>query len=766
MTITSDQQLHDEERQILAEELALHEKVKIAVRDEALTASPDMGAIHERLKELRDEAITASERDLPALFQQLYTHHSLAARKFEKKLPDMRAPYFAHVRLVEGKRIRDIMIGHRTFISSKHDVTIVDWRHAAMAKVFFNYHEGDEYELELPGRMAIGLLEVRRVLAFSRGELCGITTPSHSLARNEQGQWQRNVSTGVPDLFGGAGTAVSATQLGTLLAERKLPDISALLDANQYEILNRDSHTAMLIFGGAGSGKTTIALHRMAALSYKKPKFYRQDSMMVIVPERGLVRFSERLLSALNLDEVKVLSFDDWVVDQGRHILKGIPKKLCQDTSSSIIGIKRHPAMLAMIDAYAGVVKERILEGMRTALAEWPDVIAAFAAESSTALWDQLDRVEQQIQSKLGQADQDQGSGNWKRMTVSNFLKAERARLYDVEGVRSEIFTHPAVQKVGLAAGHPELSERAFQELSRHMRRQYEESALKDIDREEAREVDGQDIEDDDYAGTMDVEDFAILLIWLEKIHGRVLRKGKSLTQYRHLVLDEAQDIAQIEHRVLGRSLAVDASLTIAGDAAQQSDATVAFRGFEAILEQLAAPGGYTEARLKTSYRCPRPICEYAHQVLGELAPAEMPQAIRDGLPVAESRFANDGLAVVALTEALTKLFERERLASVAVVCATEENARFWYEALANVDHVRLVVDGEFTFKPGIDVTDLAQVKGLEFDYIIIPDADAHSYPATPVARRALHIACTRAVHQLWVLSIGNPSPCLPGPRP
>ena len=53
-------------------------------------------------------------------------------------------------------------------------------------------------------------------------------------------------------------------------------------------------------------------------------------------------------------------------------------------------------------------------------------------------------------------------------------------------------------------------------------------------------------------------------------------------------------------------------------------------------------------------------------------------------------------------------------------------------------------------------------MKGLEFDYVIIPDADVHSYPDTPVARRSLHIAVTRAIHQLWVTCVGLPAEILP----
>jgi DNA helicase IV len=138
-----------------------------------------------------------------------------------------------------------------------------------------------------------------------------------------------------------------------------------------------------------------------------------------------------------------------------------------------------------------------------------------------------------------------------------------------------------------------------------------------------------------------------------------------------------------------------------------------------------------------------------------------LPATTHEGLAVVRSHFANEGLAAVAMTEALRLLFDREPQASVAVICANEENARKHYSGLHNLDNVRLVIDGEFEFKPGIDVTDVAQIKGLEFDYVIIPDVNEHDYPDTPVARRSLHIAVTRTVHQLWILTIGRESPIL-----
>ena len=91
--------------------------------------------------------------------------------------------------------------------------------------------------------------------------------------------------------------------------------------------------------------------------------------------------------------------------------------------------------------------------------------------------------------------------------------------------------------------------------------------------------------------------------------------------------------------------------------------------------------------------------------------------------------------------------------------------AELYADALtrADVPAVRLVRDQWFSFKPGIEVVDVAQVKGLEFDYVILLDVTAANYPNTLESRHMLHIAATRAVHQLWLVATGTPSP-LPAP--
>src|SRR4029079_3801141 len=84
-----------------------------------------------------------------------------------------------------------------------------------------------------------------------------------------------------------------------------------------------------------------------------------------------------------------------------------------------------------------------------------------------------------------------------------------------------------------------------------------------------------------------------------------------------------------------------------------------------------------------------------------------------------------------------------------------------WFTALqrAEVPSLRRVRHQEFLFQPGVDVTDVAQVKGLEFDYVILVDVNAQGYPEATEARHLLHIGATRATHQLWLIATGELSP-------
>ena len=69
----------------------------------------------------------------------------------------------------------------------------------------------------------------------------------------------------------------------------------------------------------------------------------------------------------------------------------------------------------------------------------------------------------------------------------------------------------------------------------------------------------------------------------------------------------------------------------------------------------------------------------------------------------------------------------------------------------------------EPAYVPGVDVTDVTQVKGLEFDYVVLVEASAEHFPGDLASRRLLYVGATRAVHQLWITSVGTVTPLLAG---
>lgn len=750
----------DEQKFLLRQESILAD-VHAAIQAEGTKRRLDRFQIAERLKGLREEAARAKEADLPALFDQMNTQRALVDHDVDVTLPDVRAPYFAHMRLRENNKERDVLLGHCTFLQGP--VPIIDWRHAPVSRIFFNYRQGDEFEEELPGRVTRGTIVERNVLTIHNTKLAHIMTPRGAY-RHVDGQWVRDSQGSMPSLAGGGGQAVRGYSLGIGRGGALGPEVSALLDADQFALLQADSEEPLLILGGAGCGKTTVALHRLAALNYQNPARFAQRSMMVVVPEPGLVRLSRRLLDSLHLHQVAVTTFDQWVGEQARQLIHKLPQRLCDYTPSHAVTIKRHPAMRA---GFKALVQKQADQLAHKLVHEFhlPIESTLILHDESIPIMRRIDRLEQSLNRALPGTD-----SRWQQMRldqVQEFLRKQKKRMTDVGNDRRELFSRPEILQAIVNASGGQINDRMTTTLIKHTEGQFDINTAQryaHIDSDRLETADGKSLLDDvenELAGSIDQEDFTVLLDLLYyKTGERDSRYGK-LATYTHMVIDEAQDLSPLELGVLGRAVRDGSSVTIAGDAAQQVDPATCFESWERVLDHLGMPR-VAANHLTTTYRSTRPIAEFAHDLLGPYAPKTPPHAIKDGVAVMRSTLPTDGHVTILLTDTLTQLMLDEPQASVAVITKELDLAKRFYEALRDVPKIRFIHDGEFEFKPGIDVTTAQQVKGLEFDYVIIPDASAGFYRDTPEDRRILHVAATRAIHQLWVISMGKECSILP----
>ncbi len=685
------ERLSSKECALVLEEEGLLATVHSALAAKRRAARED-GDLVGRLRELRDEALESTAKDLPTVFQEMGLLRAVMERSRSDALPDPSVPYFAHLRVRERGTVRDYCLGRATFVDRAAGVRVVDWRLAPVAALFYRYREGEDFEEPFPGRVSEGVVEVRRVVVIERGVLTRIAADGVTLARGPDGVWRRTGA--AAELGGGAGKAARPGALGVgvgALGRAAAAEVTALLDRQQYEAVAAPAGEPLLVLGSAGSGKTTVALHRLARIAFGDPRRFPASRMQVVVPEIGLARLTARLLEPLGLAKVSVRTLDSWSRGAFQSAFGVPPPRLSPETPPLVSRLKRHPALFEILR------RRPRLAGSAPSLSR--------------------------LRCEIGD------------------LFADRAFLESV-----------------IRAAEGDLPTTAVEETVRHTRLQLApppEETYAGIDPEARATLDGRPIEEgtpESLASTLDAEDLPVLLFLA------ALRGGGARTRLAHLVVDEAEDVSLFELYVLGRHLDGGRSVTVAGDEAQQTFSSYA--GWPVALEAVGVRDVPT-VRLETTYRCPSPVARIAHAILGPLGPEAPPRAGRDGVPVSRFDFPTEAHAQLFLAGAIRDLMEREPGASVGVIASAPDTARAFHRLLADLPEARLALDGRFTFRPGIDLTDVSIVKGLEFDYVVIPDASARAYPDTDEARRRLHVAVTRAAHQLWIAAVGTPSPLL-----
>ena len=752
----------EEGKRIVAEELRLLEVVYRALGPEsehkhgsvppAAEMAEQLADDDRRLLELRDEAATAKPEDLPSLFEQMHTLGALRAQrgKTTTGAVDRKSPYFGHLRLEEivngATRRRDVLVGSKQYLDAANGIRIVDWRNAPVSRIFYRYREGESYEEKLGDRPVEGEVLARRTVAIVEGELRKVTAPQGVFVRDADGMWRRGEAhtarLRLPSRDGAPSVAPASRGAPTKAsADRLLPAIAAMLDKAQYELITKPGAGLVAIQGSAGSGKTTVGLHRVAYLHATNPNRYRPNKMLVIVPNEALIHYTGRVLPSLGVENVPVMTFARWSVRVVHAIFPKLPSAISDETPPLVSRFKSHPAMLASIDSLARDVMARLDTKVAAGMGRWPE------GERVQRAWEEAKGVPDRRVTMLAQ-----------------WLSGKKA----IESA-GDAATLPEVTKsAALALGSELRGEsravlNAWDEVTTnrprmdaHFGPHFGKGQLDQIQDWCVRQarIRGESDRDGE-SPSVDSEDYAILLRLFQVLRGSLVDMEGAPLAIAHLFVDEVQDASPVELKVL---LGVaEGPVTLAGDVAQRmrddDQEHIAF-DWEETLKDLGAEAGTIEP-LKVSYRSTAEITKFARGVLGPLAHEAEPIATRHGPPVELWDFASAGEAVAFLADALRELAVTEPDANVALLSRFPQQADVYYEGLvrAEVPLVRRVKRQDFTWERGFDVTDVRQTKGLEFDEVILLETTKSSYPETPQARHGLYVGATRAAHQLWCVA-------------
>ncbi len=758
--------LSEEQRRVISEEEGALKKVMGSL-SHLKEPESDLDAIDAELLSLREQLQEAHEFDRPSLLEQMSrlaalrnSHEGRDDKQSEAEF--LSAPYFARIVYQEEDDdgeprgpLREVFIGKRSFFSPDGRVKVVDWRTSPLSRLYYMFREGDEFYERLGDRDVGGELRLRRALVVRAGELRRIQYGPQgdlTLERGGAGEWSAERRERA-QLTGGEGVATRVRRgEPAASAESLLPEISALIDPDQFRLITHEQSGVVVIQGGAGTGKTTIALHRVAYLHFQNPKRYHPRRMLILTPGVALKRYVSQVLPSLDVAGAPIHTFAEWAFESAQRLCPSLKHhRLVEHTHVSTQRLKRQ--------IFTAQLLERAVRDECLALDE---PLERAGGKALVEEWRRLRELPQHTRLKRLYSFAQGAPERFSSVALREIERAQK-QLRDPKDTWADLFTSRERLAGWLVEMGAEVSERDLQRAAELIHQQARPpELLSDVDEELRVGVDGVALSDDSVRGRLDPDDCALILRLAQLKYGALTGPSEERLSYEHIMVDEAQDLSPVALQVLCAATPANAPVTLAGDTAQRVIFDNGFSRWGEVLPLLPA-GASLLPPLKVSYRSTRQIMELARHVLGDLAHDWTTRDLRDGPAVAFSRFEERGEAVQALSDALTRLMSAEPRATVAVVARTPQVADLYFEGLrqSRAPKLRRVAEQDFSFTAGVDVTDIRQVKGLEYDYVIALDVTAEHYPLEEPARHLLHVLATRAAHQLWLVNSGEATPSL-----
>jgi DNA helicase IV len=539
-------------------------------------------------------------------------------------------------------------------------------------------------------------------------------------------------------------------------------DIVATIQAEQDQVIRHDHNGVLVIEGGPGTGKTVVALHRVAYLLYTQRKRMERHGVLVVGPNSAFLNHIGRVLPSLGETDVVFMTTGDLV--PGMHVtaedtpeavrLKGSLKML-DVLAAAIADRQRVPAepiliklsdVTVRIDAETAewAIQEARASGRpyNEARAVFIDIITYVLTERAITRigrgW--LEREDREPRAHLRADLIDELSGNepfaaaldelWPVLTPHSLLaelysSPERLRaaggdeaLYRADGDAWTVADVPLLDELVDLLGR----DKAADDTAERERKAEEEFAAGVLDLMISRE---DLMDDEDHLLAQDMLDAGDLADRFVERDTRELIERAAADRdwtYGHVVVDEAQELSEMDWRVLMRRCP-SKSFTIVGDLAQRRSAAGA-TSWDAMLAQYV-PGRWVYRSLSVNYRTPAEVMTVAAALLAEFAPGvQPPESVRAcGVAPWSRRVTEDELAA-AIEEFVTAEAGRE---GTSVVIGP-----------AGV--------------PG--AVPPSETKGLEFDAVLVVEPE-RIIADGPRGAAELYVALTRATQRLGVLHEG-----------
>lgn len=672
------------------------------------------------------------------------------SKEYSNKLKNLNkaisVPYFARIDFKENKQnnIQKIYIGKTGIFNNNYEVVVTDWR-APISSIYYDGQLG-KAEYECPEGIIEGNLSKKRVY-----------TIENSILKDYQ-----DIDITTNDAF--------LQECLTDNSESRLKNIISTIQSEQNKIIRAKMSNPLIVQGVAGSGKTTVALHRIAYLVYTYEKEFNPDEFLIVAPNKFFLDYISNVLPDLGVDYVRQQTFEEFMIEniEGNFEIKPINEELSNIVNQKgRINLIKKSANFKSSLKYKELIDDFINEFLKNSLPkkdfkvsdivvfnndEVIDMFMNYLKNNSineskkmlTAILQKrisnianalIDQLSEQRKKKLDNIDKDLSEDKIKERRLDIFKETEYEMQQLFKGGKKLVLDYLKnfkIEKV-LSIYKKIINDQILfdkyveSELYEYILRKYKDN------------IKNKKVE---------YEDLAALFYIQNKFWGNI-----NNIKLEHIVIDEAQDLGEFQFYIFKEILKPNMSMTILGDIAQGIYSYKGTNDWDKLNQKVFNNKASIEY-LKESYRTSIEIMNEANNIIDKLSNKEnivLAKPIeRHGKEVRHFLVKNPEEQIDILYKLLGEQLKDENKSIAIITKDFNESIELYNKIDRELYDIQLISENISEYKGGINIIPSYLAKGLEFDSVII--YDKNKYNDDVLDTKLLYIAYTRAMHMLDII--------------
>nr|WP_272507297.1 UvrD-helicase domain-containing protein [Clostridium aestuarii] len=512
-------------------------------------------------------------------------------------------------------------------------------------------------------------------------------------------------------------------------AEQKLKDIIMTIQEEQDKLIRQQRNKTIIVDGVAGSGKTTIALHRVAYLLYNYRKIL-QDKVLILGPNSIFMEYISTVLPSLGEIGVRQQTFNEFalefldlsnIMSTGEYMEKVINK---EKSFIDTMIVKNSEDFIKELDKFIDTLNERyfIIQELvfnNEILVPKLAIKDLFEYYKSMPLFRRSKKIKRILYSKISDRRDEKVRDieKWYKNKISSLNEEQKNIEESNLAFKRKLKIREVIKEVMVA-----------------------KESVKWLDNEDVVQL---------YNGLngnrqLTADDLAPILYLKIKLEGLKLDE-----QIKHVVIDEAQDYSLLQFKVI-KELTKCSAFTIVGDKNQR---ILPILGEIPMLQLEKVFDEIEYFKLNKSYRSTKEIMEYANKYLQE---EKIVPIVRSGEKVVERNFGIKEEFVKEIHTNIHKL-QKEGFESIAVVCKNIKETKEISDLIKEKTGIKVLDREDMIYSKGQIIIPSYFAKGLEFDAVIIINEQAKNNESEKIEQneeKLMYVMATRALHKLFIYNL------------